>query len=87
MGDPSSSSNSRSANVAKMLIDFDEYKKLLDMKQHFETQEAKLKQQLADSVKTQHGAGNADSNLFNVKETEIKEKTDLDSEPPLKKPT
>ena len=39
MGDPSSSSNSRSANVAKILIDLDEYKKLLDLKQHFETQD------------------------------------------------
>ena len=47
MGDPSSSSNSRSANVAKILIYLDEYKELLNLKQHFETQELKLKAQLA----------------------------------------
>ena len=43
MGDPSSSSNSRSANVAKFLIVLNEYQKLLALKQHCETQESKLK--------------------------------------------
>ena len=57
MSDPSSSSISRSANVTKVLVDLNEYQKLLALKKTFEEKELKLKHQLQDSITIQKGEG------------------------------
>ena len=49
--DPTSSSTSSSPVVLKILIDLDEYLRLLDKKDHLDRQEKKLKDQLESSVK------------------------------------
>jgi len=53
--DPTSSSTSKSPIVTKILIDFSEYNKLVDLKKHLDNQEKKLANQLL--IQNQGGGG------------------------------